>query len=98
MGIFHQLIKPGPPGPGTRDLIDVFFEDGEPTLLDQLNEVITLGLRMLVQAARHVSTGPPASRPHLYSDGCQPTTNQLLLSDQGTYFVHIVGSSEQFMI
>jgi hypothetical protein len=51
VGIFHQLIKPGPPGPGTRDLIDVFFEDSETTLLNQLNEVIALSFGMLVQAA-----------------------------------------------
>jgi hypothetical protein len=51
VGIFQQLIKPGPPGPGTRDFIDILFEDGKPTLLDQLNEIVALSFGMLVQAA-----------------------------------------------
>jgi hypothetical protein len=48
-GIGHQLVEPGSLRLGTADFVRVFLDDLVTTLLNQLPQVVKLGLWVLIQ-------------------------------------------------
>jgi hypothetical protein len=50
-GIAQHAIQPGPAGPGAGQLVDILFHQGEAALLHQLQQIVALAFRMLINTA-----------------------------------------------